>query len=208
MPVVRDALGFAVMDEDEPVNMVIREIDPDDYSSAGTRSESESEDEETQYGTWQPDTSCFIPENKPEPEPEPEPARPLDLDLWRLGLRNDDADFVVKFHNERLEKCDKTIKTTAGEIGGIFNEWKEDKDRKIPDPNMNYNRILWEFLSSRYGGKNKSKTAFLGVRLNLTEEERERKDAKERARREMEELIARGTTDGTGTIRTSARNFE
>ena len=191
MPVVRDALGFAVMDEDEPVNMVIREIDPDDYSSAGTRSESESEDEETQYGTWQPDTSCFIPENKPEPEPEPEPARPLDLDLWRLGLRNDDADFVVKFHNERLEKCDKTIKTTAGEIGAIFNEWKEDKDRKIPDPNMNYNRILWEFLSSRYGGKNKSKTAFLGVRLNLTEEERERKDAKERARREMEELIAR-----------------
>ena len=191
MPVVRDALGFAVMVEDEPVNMVIREIDPDDYSSAGTRSESESEDEETQYGTWQPDTSCFIPENKPEPEPEPEPARPLDLDLWRLGLRNDDADFVVKFHNERLEKCDNTIKTTAGEIGGIFNEWKEDKDRKIPDPNMNYNRILWEFLSSRYGGKNKSKTAFLGVRLNLTEEERERKDAKERARREMEELIAR-----------------
>ena len=191
MPVVRDALGFAVMDEDEPVNMVIREIDPDDYSSAGTRSESESEDEETQYGTWQPDTSCFIPENKPEPEPEPEPARPLDLDLWRLGLRNDDADFVVKFHNERLEKCDKTIKTTAGEIGAIFNEWKEDKDRKIPDPNMNYNRILWEFLSGRYGGKNKSKTAFLGVRLNLTEEERERKDAKERARREMEELIAR-----------------
>ena len=191
MPVVRDALGFAVMVEDEPVNMVIREIDPDDYSSAGTRSESESEDEETQYGTWQPDTSCFIPENKPEPEPEPEPARPLDLDLWRLGLRNDDADFVVKFHNERLEKCDKTIKTTAGEIGAIFNEWKEDKDRKIPDPNMNYNRILWEFLSSRYGGKNKSKTAFLGVRLNLTDEERERKEEKERARREMEELIAR-----------------
>ena len=191
MPVVRDALGFAVMDEDEPVNMVIREIDPDDYSSAGTRSESESEDEETQYGTWQPDTSCFIPENKPEPEPEPEPARPLDLDLWRLGLRNDDADFVVKFHNERLEKCDKTIKTTAGEIGGIFNEWKEDKDRKIPDPNMNYNRILWEFLSSRYGGKNKSKTAFWGVKLILTDEERERKEAKERARREMEELIAR-----------------
>ena len=191
MPVVRDALGFAVMDEDEPVNMVIREIDPDDYSSAGTRSESESEDEETQYGTWQPDTSCFIPENKPEPEPAPAPARPLDLDLWRIGLRNDDADFVVKFHNERLEKCDNTIKTTAGEIGGIFNEWKEDKDRKIPDPNMNYNRILWEFLSGRYGGKNKSKTAFLGVRLNLTEEERERKEAMERAKREMEELVAR-----------------
>ena len=188
MPFVRDALGFAVMvEDDEPVNLVIREIDPDDYSSAGTRSESESEDEETQYGTWQPDTSCFIPENKPEPAP----ARPLDLDLWRIGLRNDDADFVVKFHNERLEKCDKTIKTTAGEIGAIFNEWKEDKDRKIPDPNMNYNRILWEFLSGRYGGKNKSKTAFLGVRLNLTEEERERKEAMERAKREMEELVAR-----------------
>ena len=187
MPVVRDALGFAVMDEDEPVNMVIREIDPDDYSSAGTRSESESEDEETQYGTWQPDTSCFIPENKPEPEP----ARPNDLDLWRVGLRNEDADVVIQFHRERLEKCDDEVKTTAGEIGGIFNEWKEDKDRKIPDPNMNYNRILWEFLSSRYGGKNKSKTAFWGVKLILTDEERERKEAKERARREMEELIAR-----------------
>jgi hypothetical protein len=189
MPLVKDVLGYDVWVEDEPVNMVIREIDPDDYSSAGTRSESESEDEETQYGTWQPDTSCFIPENKPEPEQAP--ARPLDLDLWRIGLRNDDADFVIKFHSERLEKCDNTIKTTAGEIGAIFNEWKEDKDRKIPDPNMNYNRILWEFLSGRYGGKNKSKTAFWGVRLNLTEEERDRKEAKERARREMEELIAR-----------------
>jgi hypothetical protein len=191
MPVVKDVLGFDVWVEDEPVNMVIREIEPDDYSSAGTRSESESEGEEPQYGTWQPDTSCFIPENKPEPEPEPKPARPLDLDLWRIGLRNDDADFVVKFHNERLEKCDNTIKTTAGEIASIFGDWKDDKDRKIPDPNMNYNRILWEFLSSRYGGKNKSKTNFVGVRLILTDEERERKDAKERARREMEELIAR-----------------
>ena len=187
MPVVKDALGFAVMVEDEPVNLVVREIDPDDYSSAGTRSESESEDEETQYGTWQPDTSCFIPEIKPKTEPD----RPVDLDLWRIGLRNDDAEFVIKFYNERLEKCDNTIKTTASEIAPIFGDWKEDKDRKIPDPNMNYNRILWEFLSGRYGGKNKSKTVFWGLRLNLTEEEKERKEAKERARREMEELIAR-----------------
>jgi hypothetical protein len=196
MPLVKDILGYDVWVEDEPVNMVIREIDPDDYSSAGTRSESESEDEETQYGTWQPDTSCFIPENKPEPEPEPKPARPLDLDLWRIGLRNDDAEIVIKFHSERLEKCDDTIKTTAGEIGVIFNEWKDDKDddgkpRNILDPNMNYNRILWDFLSSRYGGKKKSKTVFWGVRLNLTDEERERKEAMERAKREREELIAR-----------------
>jgi hypothetical protein len=180
----------------EELELEVREITPDDYSSAGTRSESESEDEEPQYGTWQPDTSCFIPENKPEPEPEPKPARPLDLDLWRIGLRNDDAEIVIKFHNERLEKCDDTIKTTAGEIGVIFNEWKDDKDddgkpRNILDPNMNYNRILWDFLSSRYGGKKKSKTVFWGVRLNLTDEERERKDAMERAKREKEELIAR-----------------
>ena len=118
MPVVKDALGFAVMVEDEPVNLVVREIDPDDYSSAGTRSESESEDEETQYGTWQPDTSCFIPENKPEPKTEP--ARPLDAGLWRIGMRNDDIDFIMKFHNERLEKCDDTIKTTASEIAPVF----------------------------------------------------------------------------------------
>lgn len=181
--------------EDEPVNLIIREIEPqpepqpviDDYSSAGTRSESESEDEETQYGTWQPDTSCFVPETKPKTEPE----RPVDLDLWRIGLRNDDAEFVIKFYNERLEKCDNTIKTTANEIAPIFCDWKDDKDRKIPDPTMNYNRILWEFLSSRYGGKNKSKTAFCGVRLKLTEEERERKEAMERAKREIEELEAR-----------------
>ena len=180
------------------VNLVIREIEPepvlpDDYSSAGTRSESESEGEEPQYGSWQPDQSCFIPEPKKELK---EPARPLDLDLWRIGLRNDDAEIVIKFHNERLEKCDDTIKTTAGEIGVIFNEWKDDKDddgkpRNILDPNMNYNRILWDFLSSRYGGKKKSKTVFWGVRLNLTDEERERKEAMERAKREKEELIAR-----------------
>jgi hypothetical protein len=184
--------------DDEPINLVIREIEPepepepvlpDDFEeSEEERSESESEGEEPQYGTWQPDQSCFIPEPKKELK---EPSRPLDLDLWRIGLRNDDAEFVIKFYNERLEKCDNTIKTTAGEIAPIFGDWKEDKDRKIPDPNMNYNRILWEFLSSRYGGKNKSKTVFWGVRLNLTEEEKERKEAKERARREMEELIAR-----------------
>ena len=121
--------------DDEPINLVVREISqgeiigdeiepepepvlPDDYSSAGTRSESESEDEETQYGTWQPDTSCFIPENKPEPEPEP--ARPLDAGLWRIGMRNDDIDFIMKFHKERLEKCDDTIKTTASEIAPVF----------------------------------------------------------------------------------------
>ena len=183
--------------DDEPVNLVIREIEPepepepvlpDDFEeSEEEQSESESEGEEPQYGTWQPDTSCFIPETKPKTEPE----RPIDLDLWRIGLRNDDAEFVIKFYNERLEKCDTTIKTTAGEIAPIFCDWKDDKDRKIPDPNMNYNRILWEFLSGRYGGKNKSKTVFWGLRLNLTEEEKERKEAKERARLEMEELIAR-----------------
>ena len=191
MPVVKDALGFAVMVEDEPVNLVVREIDPDDYSSAGTRSESESEDEETQYGTWQPDTSCFIPENKPEPKTEP--ARPLDAGLWRIGMRNDDIDFIMKFHNERLEKCDDTIKTTASEIAPVFGDWKNDREKedKVPDLNMNYNRVLWEFLSSRYGGKNKSKSSFWGVRLILTVEEQERKDAKERKMREMEELIAR-----------------
>jgi len=181
--------------DDEPINLVVREIEPepepvlpDDFEeSEEEQSESESEGEEPQYGTWQPDTSCFIPETKPKTEPE----RPIDLDLWRIGLRNDDAEFVIKFYNERLEKCDTTIKTTAGEIAPIFCDWKDDKDRKIPDPNMNYNRILWEFLSGRYGGKNKSKTVFWGLRLNLTEEEKERKEAKERARREMEELIAR-----------------
>ena len=182
--------------DDEPINLVVREIEPepvlpDDYSSAGTRSESESEDEETQYGTWQPDTSCFIPENKPEPKTEP--ARPLDAGLWRIGMRNDDIDFIMKFHNERLEKCDDTIKTTASEIAPVFGDWRKDREKedKVPDLNMNYNRVLWEFLSSRYGGKNKSKSSFWGVRLILTVEEQERKEAKERARREMEELIAR-----------------
>ena len=64
-----------IYDDDEPINLVVREIEPepepepDDYSSAGTRSESESEGEEPQYGTWQPDTSCFIPEIKPKTEP-------------------------------------------------------------------------------------------------------------------------------------------
>jgi len=191
--------------DDEPINLVIQEISqgenivdepvlPDDFEeSEEEQSESESEGEEPQYGSWQPDQSCFIPEPKKELK---EPERPLDLDLWRIGLRNDDAEIVIKFHKERLEKCDDTIKTTAGEIGVIFNEWKDDKDddgkhRNTLDPNMNYNRILWDFLSSRYGGKKKSKTVFWGVRLNLTDEERERKEAKERARREMEELIAR-----------------
>ena len=111
--------------DDEPINLVVREIEPepvlpDDYSSAGTRSESESEDEEPQYGTWQPDTSCFIPENKPEPKTDfapqniaDEPKRDPDAGLWRIGMRNDDIDFIMKFHKERLEKCDDTIKTTA-----------------------------------------------------------------------------------------------
>jgi len=186
--------------EDE-INLVIREIEPepepepvlpDDFEeSEEERSESESEGEEPQYGTWQPDQSCFIPEPKKELKEQPE--RPLDLDLWKIGLRNDDIDFIMKFYNERLEKCDDTIKTTAGEIAPIFGDWKNDreKDDKVPDLNMNYNRVLWEFLSSRYGGKNKSKTVFRGVRLLLTVEEQERKDAKERKRREMEELIAR-----------------
>ena len=190
-----------IYDDDEPINLVVREIEPepDDYSSAGIRSESESEDDETQYGTWQPDTSCFVPETKPKTDFAPqnivdEPERPLDLDLWRLGLRNDDAEVVIKFHNERLEKCDfrqNRTKLTAGEIAPIFINWMEQKDRKIPDPNMNYNRILWEFLSSRYGGKTQSKTVFRGVRLILTEAERERKEAREREKREMEELIER-----------------
>ena len=185
--------------DDEPVNLVIREIEPepepepvlpDDFEeSEEERSESESEGEEPQYGSWQPDQSCFIPEPKKELK---EPERPVDLDLWRIGVSNADAEFIMKFHNERLEKCKMCCKkTTASEIGVVFNEWKEDKDRKIPDPDVNYNRILWEFLSSRYGGNNKSKTVFRGVRLILTDEERERKEAKERARREMEELIAR-----------------
>ena len=181
--------------DDEPVNLVIREIEPepvlpDDFEeSEEERSESESEGEEPQYGTWQPDQSCFIPEPKKELKEQPE--RPLDLDLWRIGLRNDDAEVVIKFHKERLEKCDNTIKTTAGEIGMIFNEWKEEKDRKLPDLNMNYNRILWDFLSSRYGGKNKSKTVFWGVRLILTDEERERKEEAELAKRYREAMEAR-----------------
>jgi len=191
-----------IYDDDEPaVNLIVREISPceitegeiepvlpDDYSSAGTRSESESEGEEPQYGTWQPDASCFVPD-VPVAEPKPYP----DDGLWKIGLRNADVDFIMKFHNERLEKCDKTIKTTAGEIASVFGDWKNDreKDDKVPDLNMNYNRVLWEFLSSRYGGKNKSKSVFWGVRLILTFEEQERKDAKERRAREMEELIAR-----------------
>lgn len=195
MPVILGKGGaFRWVDEPEPaeVNLVIREIEPepvlpDDYSSAGTRSESESESEgeEPQYGTWQPDQSCFIPEPKKELK---EPERPLDLDLWRIGLRNEDAEIVIKFHNERLEKCDDEVKTTQTEIAVIFNEWKEEKDRKL-DGGINYNRMLFEFLEPRY--KNKNKKLFYGVRLKLTDEERERKEALERAKREKEEMEAR-----------------
>jgi hypothetical protein len=183
--------------DDEPVNLVIREISqgeiiedeivPDDYSSAGTRSESESEDEETQYGTWQPDTSCFIPENKPEPEP----ARPNDLDLWRVGLRNEDADVVIQFHRERLEKCDDEVKTTQTEVGILFNDWVDEKKDKLRlDGGINYNKMLFAFLEPRYC-KTKNKKVYWGVCLKLTDEERERKEAMERAKREKEELIAR-----------------
>jgi len=171
----------------EPVNLVIREIEPDDYSSAGTRSESESEDEETQYGTWQPDTSCFIPENKPEPEP----ARPLDLDLWRVGLRNEDADVVIQFHRERLEKCDDEVKTTQTEVGILFNDWVDEKKDKLRlDGGINYNKMLFAFLEPRYC-KTKNKKVYWGVCLKLTDEERERKEAMERAKREREEEEAR-----------------
>lgn len=178
---------FAPAPAPEPVNLVIREIEPDDYSSAGTRSESESEDEETQYGTWQPDTSCFIPENKPEPEP----ARPLDLDLWRVGLRNEDADVVIQFHRERLEKCDDEVKTTQTEVGILFNDWVDEKKDKLRlDGGINYNKMLFAFLEPRYC-KAKNKKVYWGVCLKLTDEERERKEAMERAKREREELIAR-----------------
>jgi hypothetical protein len=195
MPVILGKGGaFRWVDEPEPaeVNLVIREVEPepvlpDDYSSAGTRSESESEDEETQYGTWQPDTSCFIPENKPEPEP----ARPNDLDLWRVGLRNEDADVVIQFHRERLEKCDDEVKTTQTEVGILFNDWVDEKKDKLRlDGGINYNKMLFAFLEPRYC-KTKNKKVYWGVCLKLTDEERERKEAMERAKREKEELIAR-----------------
>jgi len=169
----------------EELELEVREIEPDDYSSAGTRSESESEDEETQYGTWKPDTSCFIPENKQEQEP----SRPNDLDLWRVGLRNEDADVVIQFHRERLEKCDDEVKTTQTEVGMLFNDWADEKDRKL-DGGINYNKMLFAFLEPRYC-KTKNKKVYWGICLKLTDEERERKEELERAKREKEEMTAR-----------------
>lgn len=178
-----------VIAEPEPVNTVIQPIEIDDkpvfYDDIEESEEelntSESEGEEPQYGTWTPDASCFIPE-KPVAQPQPQP----DLN-WRIGLRNDDAEIILRFYREKLEPCDKSIITPMTEIATAFNDWREDTTGLELDHALSYNRILWDFLSTRYGGKNNSKTRFWGIRLVLTEEEQDRKEREERKRREREQ---------------------
>jgi len=202
---VIDGVPTMVPDESAPapapvdeVNLIVREISYDEEpaiiyddieESESEEEQSESEDDETQYGTWQPDTSSFVPESKIEYKEEPEPERPNDLDLWRVGLRNEDADIVIQFHRERLEKCDDEVKTTQTEVGMLFNDWADEKDRKL-DGGINYNKMLFAFLEPRYC-KTKNKKVYWGVCLKLTDDERERKEALERAKREKEEMIAR-----------------
>lgn len=175
--------------EPEPENTVIQPIEIDDKpifyddieESEAETITSESEGEEPQYGTWQPDASCFMPE-PPVTQPQPQP----DLN-WRLGLRNDDAEIVLRFYREKLEPCDKSIITPMTDIATVFNDWRENTKGLDLDHGLSYNRILWDFLSTRYGGKNNSKTRFWGIRLVLTEEEQDRKGREERKRQEREQ---------------------
>jgi len=181
---------------DEAINLIVREISYDEEpaiiyddieESESEEEQSESEGEEPQYGTWQPDTSCFVPENKPVPESEP--VRPNDLDLWRVGLRNEHADLVIQYHRERLEKCDESVRSTAYEIVSDFFVWKDSKERKLFEGGIHYAPLLLAFLEPRY--KNRNGKLFYGVRVTLTDDERERKEALERAKREKEEMTAR-----------------
>lgn len=177
-----------VIAEPAPENTVIQALDIDDkpvvYDDIEESEDevitSESEGEEPQYGTWKPDASCFIPETIVQ---QPQPQTDTN---WRIGLRNDDAEIVLRFYREKLEPCDKNIKTPMTEIATVFNDWREDTKGLNMDHALSYNRILWDFLSTRYGGKNNSKTTFWGIRLVLTEEELDRKQKEERKRQERE----------------------
>ena len=133
--------------------------------------------------------SIYIPDTPAEPIdiPVSKPSRDPALDLWRQGVMNEDADAVIQFYKERLEKSDDAEqKTGTAALAVAFNDWRDKKglEDRPKEGSSSFNQLLFEFLAPRY--KNKDKKIFFGVRIVLTDEEKNRKEAMERVRRDKE----------------------
>jgi hypothetical protein len=131
--------------------------------------------------TYVPDASAA------EPEVPSKPTRDPALDVWRIGVFNDDAEVITRFYKECLETADDgETRLTQSDLAVYFNEWREEKG--LPDKpkeGATFNQLLFEFLAPRY--KNKNKKVFFGIRIVLSDKELRRLEEIERVLREKQE---------------------
>jgi actin-related protein len=130
--------------------------------------------------TYVPDVSAA------EPEVPSKPTRDPALDVWRIGVFNDDATVVTRFYKECLETTDDgETRLTQSDLAVYFNEWREEKG--LPDKpkeGATFNQLLFEFLAPRY--KNKNKKVFFGIRIVLSDEEIRRMEEIEKMKQDRE----------------------
>ena len=151
-------------DEEPEVELEVEEIDP-------------------AWGT------VYVPDPPTEPVDIPvKPSRDPALDLWKIGVKNEDADVINRFYKECLEKCDDETKTGSAMIAVYFNDWRDEKGIADRIEGASFNQLLFDFLAPRH--KNKNKKIFFGVRIILSEEEQKKKDDMERMLREREAIKA------------------